>query len=121
MKNKTFNFRCSDEFNQFVESAWHLSKYKEKGIRSKGDLIRYMIFRGIEEDYRGILKKFEDVPEINDYLNFKAPKSSTKLITNRFAEEYFIKRKTGDIKFENETDPYELKKINQHFDKKTNK
>ena len=101
MKDKTFNFRCSDEFNQFVESAWRLDKYSDKGIKSKGDILRHMLFRGLEKDYKGILIKFKDVPEIKSYLEFKSPQKKPQKITNRFAE-YMEKRSGGELKFENE-------------------
>lgn len=90
MKNKRIEYRISDEFNQFIEGIWRTNYYRQKGIKSKADFIRYSIIKTVESDSKGILQKFKDVPEINTYL--KPLKSNDKI--KRDIEEYFNQTKT---------------------------
>ena len=116
MKNKLINFRISDDFDVFLESMWRTSKYRELGIKSKSDLFRYAVLNTIGRDYGfDILNKFKNVDEIHRYLNPK--KGDSKKHLNQLKndiEEYFQKRKSGEISF-TKVDSQEKEMIDKYF------
>jgi len=116
MKNKLINFRISEDFDVFLESMWRVSKYRDLGIKSKSDLFRYAVIKTIGKDFGiDVLKKFNHVDEVHRFLN---PRPVAKPSSNIDAMEYLKKRQSGEIKFEPETDPEEIDKINKLFDRK---
>ena len=116
MKNKLINFRISEDFDVFLESMWRVSKYRDLGIKSKSDLFRYAVIKTIGKEFGiDVLNKFSHVDEILKFLN---PKPVAKSSSNFDALEYLKKRQSGEIKFESETDPEEIDKINKLFERK---
>ncbi|MBN09103.1 MAG: hypothetical protein CMC79_01840 [Flavobacteriaceae bacterium] len=68
MKDKRIEIRISGDFNKFLEGIWQISKFRDIGIRSKSDLIRYSLLKTIEDQNKGTLIQFRSIPEIRNYL-----------------------------------------------------
>lgn len=92
MKGKLINFRISEEFNHLIESMWRLKKYRSLGISSKSDLFRYYLLKGLEADNRGLLKQFEDINEVNNFLNPNPAKNDQVKEVQDKVKEYFKNR-----------------------------
>lgn len=90
MKQKLLNIRASDELNQFLEGIYRLSKYRAKGISSKSDLLRYALFKTLENENKGILAEFKEIPEIKEFLN-PVPSNSQNEMKNKI-QDYFKNR-----------------------------
>ena len=59
-----------------------------------------------------------NVPEYLEIDSIKKKHEASLKETKDFAKDYFKKRKTGQIKFEKETDQKEINRINKLFNKK---
>jgi len=91
---KIMSFRISEEFEHFLEGIWRTNAFREIGIKSKTDLLRYSVLNVVGKQH-GIktLKKFDFVDEVNNYLNPKTDENVEELYKN--IKEYSKNRKKG--------------------------
>ena len=70
IKSKKVLFKCSQSFNQLLDSLWRSKKIQNRfpKVNSKSDLIRSAVLNAAIEEYPDLIYLCEDCPEVNEYL-----------------------------------------------------
>ena len=71
IKSKKVLFKCSQSFNQLLDSLWRSKKIQNRfsKVNSKSDLIRSAVLNAAIEEYPDLIYLCEDCPEVNEYLD----------------------------------------------------